>query len=153
MDDSGNHLAYLACVTQPSLVKMKMLAAPSSCMMASGIRRYLFPGMTLLFMSPSGKLALPYSLDIESSKFYLDKTVARKNERSSRCQSGLRMNQSLHLSQPEITVSSFCRCRWENAYRTRSEHIAGHVGWTADGKYVEFIGINNGRVVKVKQSL
>src|SRR5581483_8853150 len=72
MDDSGRHLAYFACdphVTEKGGDERRGVVVYDGKVYAGP-----FPGVTVLFLSPSGK-HLAYSLDQTSSKFYLDKKV------------------------------------------------------------------------------
>ena len=107
-----------------------------------------FPGIAVLFMSPSGK-HLAYSLNLRSSKFYLDKKVYAK---TSAVTDAVWSPDESHLA---IIVVGEHGKLFVAANGKRSplfEHI-GRVGWSRDGRHVEFVGILNGKVIEVRQSL
>ena len=145
MDDSGKHLVYFAC--DPN-IKSKVGNERRAVVVYDGkIVGGPYPGVTLLFMSPSGK-HIAYSLNLESSKFYLDKKVLAKTSTIVDA-----------VWSPDESKLAFIAAGQHGKYYVVAEgkrsplfEQIGHIGWSADGKYVEFVGVTNGRVVKVRQS-
>ena len=107
-----------------------------------------FPGVILLFMSPSGK-HIAYSLSLGASKFYLDKTLLAKTSRI--------VDAVWSPDESKLAfISGGIHSKYfvvANGKRSPLFEQIGHLGWSADGKYVEFTGVSNGRVIHVKQSL
>jgi hypothetical protein len=146
MDSSGQHVAYLAC--DPSITQKGQDDRRSVVVYDGNVVAGPFSGATLLFMSPSGK-HIAYSLDLESSKFFLDKTVLAKTS------AVVDAVWSPDESKLAYVVSGSHGRYFVVADGKRSQLFEqiGHIGWSKDGKFVEFTGIINGRVMKVKQSL
>jgi hypothetical protein len=146
MDDSGQHLAYFAC--DPAITHKDQDERRAVVVYDGKVFAGPFPGVILLFMSPSGK-HIAYSLNMESSKFYLDKTVLAK------------MSGVVDAEwSPDESKLAFIAAGDHGKYfvvaggkRSPSFEQIGHIGWSNDGTYVEFTGVSNGRVIKVKQSL
>ncbi len=146
MDDSGQHLAYFACdpaITHKGLDERRAVVVYDGSVFAGP-----FPGVILLFMSPSGK-HIAYSLNLESQKFYLDKKVLAKT-------SGI----VDAVWSPDESKLAFIAAGEHGKYyvvadgkRSPLFEQIGHLGWTADGKHLQFVGVINGRVMKVTQSL
>ena len=146
MDDSGHHLAYFACdptITHKDGDERRAVVVYDGKVVAGP-----FPGVILLFMSPSGK-HIAYSLKLESAKFYLDKTLFAKTSTI--------VDATWSPDESKLAfVATGSHSRHfvvANGKRSPLFEQIGHIGWTADGKSVEFTGISNGRVIKVKQSL
>ncbi len=145
MDDSGQHLAYFAC--DPAITNKDQDERRAVVVYDGEVYAGPFPGVILLFMSPSGK-HVAYSLSLESAKFYLDKSVIAKT-------SGI-LDAAWSPDESKlafIAVGSHGK-HFVVADGKRSpmfEQI-GQIGWSADGKFVEFTAITNGRVVKVRQA-
>ncbi len=146
MDDSGHHLAYFAC--DPAITHKDEDERRAVVVYDGNVFAGPFPGVILLFMSPSGK-HVAYSLSLESAKFYLDKTVLAKTSRVvdavwSPDESNVAFISGGVHSKYFVVV---------NGKRSPSFEQIGHLGWSKDGTYVEFTGVTNGRVIHVKQSL
>jgi hypothetical protein len=146
MDDSGHHLAYFAC--DPAVTHKNQDERRAVVVYDGNVFAGPFPGVILLFMSPSGK-HIAYSLNLESTKFYLDKTLLAKTSRVvdavwSPDESQLAFISGGAHSKYFVVV---------NGKRSPQFEQIGHLGWSADGKHVEFTGVSNGRVIHVKQSL
>jgi hypothetical protein len=146
MDDSGQHLAYFAC--DPAITHKGGDERRAVVVYDGSVYAGPFPGVILLFMSPSGK-HIAYSTSLESKKLYLDKKVLAKTSAVVDA-----------AWSPDESKLAFVAAGEHGKYFVVAEgkrsplfEQIGHIGWSADGKYVLFTGVSNGRVIKVKQSL
>ena len=156
IDDSGHHIAYFAA--DPSTTHHtdssnehhavvvydgKVVAGP-------------YPGVSNLFLSPSGK-HYAYTLQQPCAtcghegidKFYLDKKLAYRTNAVMNC------IWSPDESKVALVISGEHEKLFVEVGGKRSplfEQI-GRVGWSADGRHVEFVGISNGKLISVKQPL
>lgn len=146
MDDSGKHLAYFAC--DPAITHKNQDERRAVVVYDGKVFAGPFPGVILLFMSPSGK-HIAYSLSLGASKFYLDKTLLAKTSRI--------VDAVWSPDESKLAfISGGIHSKYfvvANGKRSPLFEQIGHLGWSADGKYVEFTGVSNGRVIHVKQSL
>lgn len=146
IDDSGHHLAYLAC--DPAVTSKEGNERRAVVVYDGNVFAGPFPGVTLLFMSPSGK-HIAYSLNLESSKFYLDKKVLAKTS------AVVDVDWS-----PDESKIAFAAAGEHgkffvvaNGKRSPLFEQIGHIGWSRDGRYVLFTAVSNGRVIKVRQAV
>ncbi len=146
IDDSGKHIAYLAA--DPTVVKpggrvdeRRAVVVYDGKVMAGP-----YPEIAQLFMSPSGN-HIAYSLDAASAKFYLDKKVIAKTSHILDCV----------WSPNESKVAFVAVGEHEKVFvvsggkRSGLFEYVGRVGWSEDGKFVQFTGIRNGKLLTVKQ--
>ncbi len=146
IDSTGQHLAYIACdpkVTHKGQDERRAVVVYDGKVFAGP-----FPGMTVLFMSPSGK-HIAYTLDYHSARFYLDKKVLA---RTSAVVDVIWSPDEKHIAY--IAAGEHKKFFVvANGRRSPLFERIGRIGWSPDGKHVEFVGIINGRVIEVKQSL
>jgi len=146
MDDSGEHLAYLAA--DPGLPLHGGDERRAVVVYDGNVFAGPFPGINLLFMSPSGK-HIAFSLTTDNPKFYLDKKIVAKTSEI------VNVNWSPDESKIAFVAAGRHGKFFVVAGGKRSglfEEI-GRVGWSADGKSVQFAGIRNGKVIHVTQSV
>lgn len=146
IDDSGHHIAYAAC--DPTVTKKSRNERRAVVVYDGKVFAGPFPGLTVLFMSPSGK-HIAYSLDLSSSKFYLDKKVLVKTSAVIEA-----------VWSPDETKLAFIAAGEHGKYfvvadgkRSPLFERIGRLGWSADGRTVEFVGLINSKVIEVKQPL
>jgi hypothetical protein len=146
MDDSGNHLAYFA--SDPAITHKDEDERRAVVVYDGKVFAGPFPGVILLFMSPSGK-HIAYSLTLESKKFYLDKTVLAKTSAI--------VDAAWSPDESKLAfVATGSHAKYfvvAGGKRSPLFEQIGHIGWSADGKSIEFTAVSNGRVIKVRQSL
>jgi len=146
IDSSGQHLAYIACdpnITRTSNHERRAVVVYDGKVLAGP-----FPGITVLFMSPSGK-HVAYTLDLHSSKFYLDKKVLA---RTSAVVDAAWSPDESHLAFIAAGEHGKFFVVADGKRSPLYERI-GRLGWSADGRFVEFTAISNAKVITVKQSL
>jgi protease II len=140
------HIAYVAC--DPKITRKSTQERRAVVVYDGNIFAGPFPSLTVLFMSPSGK-HLAYSLDLASSKFYLDKKVLAKTSTVIDA-----------AWSPDESKLAFIGAGEHGKFfvavdgkRSPLFERIGRLGWSADGTRVEFTGVSNGKVITVRQSL
>ncbi len=146
IDNSGDHIAYFAA--DPKMKLPSTNERPAVIVQDGKIYAGPYPGVRLLFMSPSGK-HLAYSLAAGVQKFYLDKKVLAKT--SGITDAAWSPDESKLAFVAAGTHGKFFVVA--NGKRSALFEQIGRISWTPDGKTVEFVGIRNGQVVHVQQRI
>lgn len=146
IDDSGNHLAYIA--SDPKLTRKNNHERRAVVVYDGKVLAGPFPGITVMFMSPSGK-HVAYTLDLHSSKFYLDTKVLANT--SAVVDAAWSPDESRIAFIAGGEHGKFFVVA--NGKRSPLFERIGRLGWSADGQTVEFTAISNNKVVTVKQVL
>ena len=148
IDDSGKHIVYFAA--DPAIkVRTPTTHERSAVVVYDGkIIGGPFPGSSRLFLSPSGE-HVAYSLDVPSAKFFLDKKVfAHTSAILDAVWSGDEKKLAfVALGEHGKTFVV------ANGKRSPLFEEIGRIAFTKDGRAIQFVGIQNGRVIHVMQSL
>jgi len=148
MDDSGKHIAYFAADPAITVRHATTNERPAVVVLDGKVFAGPFPGVSRLFMSPSGK-HVAYSLDYALAKFYLDKNIFAKTGSIF----------DAVWSQDEKKLAIVAAGEHDKVFvmaggkRSPLFEQIGRVAFSKDGKSIEFVGIRNGRVLHVKQQL
>ncbi len=146
IDSTGQHIAYFAC--DPKVTKKGQDERRGVVVYDGKIAGGPYPGVTALYMSPSGE-HIAYSLDLASAKFYLDKKVLA---RTSTVVDAVWSPDEKHLAFIAAGEHGKFFVAADGKRSPLFERI-GRIGWSADGKMIEFVGVINSRVIEVRQSL
>jgi hypothetical protein len=145
IDDSGKHIAYFAA--DPAMKKgddeRRAVVVYDGNVVAGP-----FPAVNSLFMSPSGK-HIAFTLNDENPKFYLDKKVAAKT------------SEVIYVAwSPDESGIAFVAAGQHGKFfvvaggqRSGLFEQIGRIGWSADGRSIQFAGIRNGKLIHVTQSV
>ena len=146
IDSTGQHIAYFAC--DPKVRKKGQDERRGVVVYDGTIVGGPYPGVTALYMSPSGK-HIAYTLDLASKRFYLDKKVLA---RTSTVVDAVWSPDEKHLAFIAAGEHGkfFVAC---DGKRSPLFERIGRIGWSADGKTIEFVGEIDSKVIEVKMAL
>lgn len=147
IDTAGQNIAYLAC--DPALNNTFSNRDERMGIVVFNGEKYDGPMRSLerLFLSPSGK-NIAYSASGDSSRMILNKKVIGP------------VGQLVQaLWSPDEKTFAYATLNKRglvqvvvNGKISEPFELIGRVGWTKDGKFVEYLAVRHGKVIKVKQS-
>ena len=147
IDDSGRHIAYFAA--DPAIAKVTTSGSGRAAVVVYDGRTMAgsLTGAGSIFMSPSGT-HIAYTANATGSLFYLDGKLVAKTSQIMDC-----------IWSPDESRIAFTAIGEHgkafvvvNGKRSPLYERIGRIGFAADGRAVEFVGLRNGKLIKVRQS-
>lgn len=146
MDTNGKHVFYLACDPHMDSVQKKNRDERRSVVVMDGkVIAGPYPSIDALFVSPSGK---HYAFYTGGGEFYLDNKRVPGVTKVLNCNwspDESRLAMQALAPNGKVTVLA-------NGHKSADYLKIGRIGWTDDGKNVQYIAVQNSKLLKVTQN-
>jgi hypothetical protein len=145
IDTAGHHIAYFACDTSVTHSGANQNEHKSDVVYDGKIVAGPYPELSRLFLSPSGK-HIAYTLGKNEAQFYVDTRLSSKTSQIVNCQWAPDEKKIAYVavgSHDKFFVVVGGR-------RSPLCEFIGRLGWDPKGKFVEFTGIQNAKVISFR---
>lgn len=148
MDSTGNSLAYFSC--DPKLNNVYTNRDERQGVVVWNGKVYDGPYVMLerLYMSPSGK-QIAYSVSSDSGQIFLNKKLLGPAVQVVQC---VWSPKETHIAYASVDGRGKVRVVAGGKISPEYERI-GRIGWSKDGKFVEYLAVRYGKVLRVQQPI